>query len=548
ADQLNNYATMQNEPNFFEADLERFRNVKPFDVQRVANKYLSENKFVLTVLPKPGANGGFAPASLISNGTGSIADVKQNVNKHQRGLQNAENVGGLYVPPVSKPTPKLVLPEIERHFLSNGLELLFVRRSQLPILSLNLILKTGGAANPLEKFGLSSLTAGLLNQGTETRTAIEISNELLKIGAQLGTGSGWDSSSIALLTLTKNIDRALEIFADVATNPIFPENEFETYRKRLLAALLQQKDNPNAIAGSVFNSILYSKKHPYGNNLAGDEKTLEGLTQADLGEFYATYYHPNNAVLIIVGDIKKDDLLSKLEATLANWQPSEIPSINLPEITGREKSEVYLVDKPDSAQSVITIGQVGAARSTPDYFALQVMNSLLGGQFTSRVNMNLREDKGYTYGARTGFDWRLGAAPFAASASVQTAVTKESVTELLRELNEIRGIRPITEKELAYNQQSIVRRYPSAFETAGQIAGQLAGLVIYDLPDSYFNDYISSINAVTLTDANRVAREYLKPEKMAIVIVGDRKTVEPRLREIPDVEINFLDTEGQTVD
>lgn len=542
ADQLNNYATMRGEPNFFAEDLARYRQVTPEDIQRVASEYLTDKKLVLTVTPKTEGTKNYAPASA-ANGTGSIAETKQQGKKHKIEAFEAEKLGGLYVPPAPKPTPKLILPEIERHHLSNGLEVMLVRRDKLPLVSLNLIVKSGGTANPLEKFGLCGLTADLLRQGTATRTAVEISNQLQSIGAQLGTGAGWDSSSLGLLTLTKNFDSALNIFADIAVNPTFPENEFETQRKRLLAALLQQKDNPNAIAGIAYNAILYGKDHPYGNTLVGSEQTITTIEREDLRNFYETFYRPNNAVIVAVGNVNADEMLSKLENAFADWSANEFPQNTLPAAPDREKAAIYIVDKPDSAQSIISIGHIGVSRSTPDYFPLAVMNSLLGGQFTSRVNMNLREEKGYTYGARTGFDFRLGGGTFAASTSVQTAVTKEAVVEFLKELNDIRGARPVTEKELEYNKQSLIRRYPSAFETAGQISAQLSALVVYGLPDTYFNDYIANVNSVTVEDANRVAQQYLQPEKMAILVVGDRKTIEPKLREIEGVEINFLNAE-----
>jgi zinc protease len=211
------------------------------------------------------------------------------------------------------------------------------------------------------------------------------------------------------------------------------------------------------------------------------------------------------------------------------------------------KPAIYIVDKPGAAQSVISIGQVGVSRDNPDYFPLQVMNSILGGSFSSRVNQNLREDKGYTYGARSGFAFRRGAGPFSASADVQTAVTKESVNEFIKELRGIRGAVPVTPKELEYNKQSIIRGYPSGFETVGQISGQLSNLVVYNLPDTYFNDYIQKVNAVTIADVNRVANKYLTPDKMAIVIVGDRKTIEPGLKQI-GLPIAILDTEGNPLE
>lgn len=236
-------------------------------------------------------------------------------------------------------------------------------------------------------------------------------------------------------------------------------------------------------------------------------------------------YRPNNAVLIVVGDTTLNALTPKLEAKFKDWTASDISQISLPSAPTRDKATIYIVDKPGAAQSVINIGQIGVSRDNPDYFPLQVMNTLLGGAFTSRINMNLREDKGYTYGARSGFSYRRGAGPFTASAGVATKDTKESVIEFLKEIRGVRGEIPVTQAELEYNKQSLIRSYPRNFETVDQIAGQLSNVVTYGLPDTYFNDYISRVNAVTLEDVNRVANKYLTPDKLAIVVVGDRKTI-----------------------
>jgi zinc protease len=347
--------------------------------------------------------------------------------------------------------------------------------------------------------------------------------------------------------LTKNFDRALDIYTDVITNPIFPNQEVENLKRRTLVGLLQQKDNANAISNIAYSTVLYGKNHPYG--AAPNEASIKAIAQPEIQRFYETFYRPNNAALIVVGDVTLNELLPKIEKAFANWKPADVPAVSMPTVAARDKAAIYIVDKPGAAQSVISIGQVGVPRTTEDYFALQVMNSILGGQFTSRVNMNLREEKGYTYGARSGFDWRRGAGPFSASAGVQTAVTKESVAEFLKELRGIRGEIPVTAKELEYNKQSLIRRFPAGFETVDQIGAQLANMVIYGLPDSYFNDYISKINSVTIEDVNRAANKYLDPAKMAIVVVGDRKLIEPRLRELQDVGtiITFLDVEGNPV-
>jgi zinc protease len=273
------------------------------------------------------------------------------------------------------------------------------------------------------------------------------------------------------------------------------------------------------------------------------------MKREDAAKFYETYYRPNNATLVVVGDVDLKTLTGKLETAFADWKAADVPSTSVANAAQRDKAMIYVVDKPGAAQSIINIGQIGVSRDNPDYFPLQVMNSILGGQFSARVNMNLREDKGYTYGARTGFSFRKGAGPFSASAGVQTAVTKESVVEFMKELNGIRGEIPVTQEELEYNKQSLIRRFPAGFETTNQIAGQLSNLVVYDLPDSYFNEYIAKINAVKLEDVNRVANKYLSPDKMAIVIVGDKSVIEPKLKEIEGLgsSIVYLDTEGNPV-
>ena len=265
--------------------------------------------------------------------------------------------------------------------------------------------------------------------------------------------------------------------------------------------------------------------------------------------FYENFYRPNNSTLIVVGDVKPETILPQLERAFAGWQKGDVPTVEIPAAQNREQAGIYIVDRPGSAQSVINIGQVGVARSTPDYFPLLVLNTMLGGQFVSRVNLNLREDKGYTYGARTFFDYRRGAGPFAASAGVFTNVTKESVAEFMKELRGIRGEIPITEKELEYSKQAIIRGFPRGFETPGQMANRLSDVVLYDLPDDYFNSYIQKVRAVTLDDVQRVANRYLDPAKMAILVVGDRKVIEPGLRSLDAVgtTVTFVDMEGKPV-
>jgi zinc protease len=589
SDQLNQYAVFLNQPGYFQTDLLRYRSVKPADVMTVASGYLTDKRLVLTVSPRqrgkttgepapagptgaiatpsqqtgaqtataaPAARtGGATPAgvqpqtrteSAATTPAGSTPPTTTAKGGADKG-QDKSQLGGLYAQPKPKPDPRFKLPQIQRRKLSNGLEVLIVEQHEVPVVNMNLVLRTGAAADPQDRAGLANLTAALIDEGTQTRSSLDISNQLAAIGARLSTGSDFDNSSMNLLTLSKHLDRALEIYSDVVTNPSFPENELELQRKSRLAMLMQRRDNATAIAGNVYASLLYGRNHPYGHPTVGDEQSVGAATNEDIRRFYETYYRPNNAALIVAGDVTPATLMPKLERAFANWKRAEVPAVRIEMPPSREKATLYIVDKPGAAQSVLMIGQVGQPRSTPDYFPLIVMNTMLGGQFTSRVNMNLREDKGYTYGARTSFDYRRSAGPFMATAGVQTAVTKESVAEFLKELRGIRGERPVTAAELEFSKQAIIRGFPRTFETAEQIANRLTDIVVYNLPDDYFDNYIANVRAVTVEKVNSVANRYLDPSRMTILVVGDRKVIEPGLRSLTDVgtTITFVDPEGR---
>ncbi|MET0754193.1 MAG: pitrilysin family protein [Pyrinomonadaceae bacterium] len=536
ADSMNSNVTFFGKPNLFQQQLDEIRKVTPADVTRVANAYLKANHLVMSFVPRK---------QKIASQTNNAAN-KPTTQPQTEDVKKVDQTANL---PKPKADPKFALPPIQKSKLSNGLEVWLVRQPELPIVSMNMVFKTGGTVDPAGKSGLASMTATLLDDGTKTRSAVDISNELSNIGATLGTGSGWDSGTVSMQTLKKNLDTALDIYADVIVNPVFPEKELETVRGRALVGLKQRRDNPNAIAGVVYNSLLYGKKHPYGNVMTGDEASIKSFSQADLMSFYQTYYRPNNAALIVVGDATMATLKPKLEKAFASWQKGDVPASTVPSSVVFDKPGIYVVDKPGAAQSVISIGQVGVSRDNPDFFALQVMNDMLGGSFSSRLNMNLREDKGYTYGAGSGFAFRRGTGPFTASADVQTAVTKESVIEFMKELNGIRGSRPVTDEELETSKNSLIRGFPQGFETNGQIANALSTLVVYNLPDTYYNQFMTKVRGVTMADVNRVANKYLTPDKMAIVIVGDKMSIEPKLREIDmwGKSITFLDAEGNPV-
>jgi zinc protease len=528
---LADYAGYLNKPNYFQADIDRYTKVTPDDVKRVANKYLVANHLVMSYVPAktpPPAAQADKPASTETKKKDLALIAKQDASLPKGG-----------------PDPKFSLPAIEKSKLSNGLNVWVVQQHELPIVSMNLVVNAGGVLETADKSGVASMTAAMLTQGTKTRSALDISNTLQSIGAQVNGGASWDNSGVSMQTITKNLDKSLDVFADVVKNAAFPDSEFQTLKRRTLASFIQRRSSNTAVAGVVYDRVLYGNQ-PYGRQLTGDEKTVKGIDRGDLVKFYEANYRPNNATLIVVGDVQPADIKARLEKAFAGWQPGEVRAAEIGEVRMAAQPAIYIVDKPGAAQSSVNIGLVGIDRANPDYYAVQVMNSILGGSGTARLFMNLREDKGYTYGAYSRFQYRRGAGPFAAYGEIQTISTKEAVQEFLKELNGIRGGRPITQQELEVNKQSFIRRFPSGFETVGGVSNQLASLVTYGLPDSYFNDYIAKINAVTIDDVNRVANKYLDPDKMAIVIVGDRKVIEPGLKELGR-PITILDTEGNPI-
>lgn len=529
--QLASYAGYLKEPNYFQANINRYRKVKATDVQRVANKYLNANRLVLSYVPAKGEApkaSADKPASTESKKKDTALIAKQDA-----------------MLPAAGPDPKVSLPAIEKTKLSNGLNLWIVKKNALPIVSMILQLNSGSILDAADKSGVASMTASMINKGTKTRSALEIANGLQSIGASVDAGVSWDSSGVWMQSLTKTLDKALEIFADEVVNPSFPATEFESLRGRTLNGFQQGKSSNTAVASLVYDKVLYGSQ-PYGNQLSGDEKSVSAMTRDDLVNFHNTYYRPNNATIIVVGDVESNLIKAKLEKAFSGWKPGDVAAAKSDSQTMAAKPGIYFVDKPGAAQSSVSIGQVGLERSNPDFYAVQVMNAILGGGSTGRLNMNLREDKGYTYGAGSRFAFRRSAGPFTASSEIQTVSTKEALQEFMKELVGIRGAIPVTSSELEVNKQALIRSFPSGFETVGQISGQLSNQVVYGLPDSYFNDYISKINAVTQADVNRVANKYLDPSKMAIVIVGDRKVVEPGLKEL-GWSMVYLDVDGNPI-
>jgi zinc protease len=448
-------------------------------------------------------------------------------------------------PPQLGPPPRVSLPPIITRQLPNGLKLMIVEQHELPLADFVLLVGSGSTSDPSGKTGVANLTATMLREGTTTRKSLEIADQIAFLGINLSPTSSWESSTLSLHTPTAQLDSGLALFADVALHPSFPDSDFERIRKTRLTELLQLRDQGPAIANIAFPAIIYGNAHPYGAPAIGTEASVKSLTTADLQSYYQANYTPNNTTMIIVGDVNPAQIEQKISSLFTGWQRRDVPQLNYGEPPKAVTTTIYLIDKPGAAQSSFRIGAVGVPRSTKDYFALTVMNTILGGSFTSRLNQNLRENRGYTYGAGSRFDMRRAAGPFLASAEIVTAKSDSALLEFMKELNGIRQSVPAD--ELSRAKRYLQLQLPGNFETTQQIAAALVPVAQYNLPLDYYNNYVQSVEAVTQAEVGRVAQQYIHPGSLAIVIVGDRKTIEQALKSVNVGPIAIRDISGQPI-
>jgi predicted Zn-dependent peptidase len=376
----------------------------------------------------------------------------------------------------------------------------------------------------------------MLDEGAAGRTALDLASALELLGARLSVGASAQSASMSLHVPVARLQDALRIATDVVLRPDFPAAELDRLRTERLTGLVRAHDSPNAVAGALLSKTLFGADHPYGRMTTAAD--LRAITVADVRRFYQSHWRPDNTTAIVVGDMTASAARSALEAAFGDWQPGTVAAravADAPQVTGRR---IYIVDKPGAAQSVMILGRIGVPRSTADYFPLEVMNTILGGSFTSRLNQNLREAHGYSYGARSNFDYRAAAGPFTASSSVQTQSTGAALHEFMVELQRIRT--DITGEEVERAKNNLAMSYAPGFQSVAGIAARLADRVLYDLPPDYFNQYTSRVLAVTPADVERVARTYIDPDNIAVIIVGDRSRIESQVRQQDLGPIQFL--------
>ncbi len=442
-------------------------------------------------------------------------------------------------PPKAGPPKDVKFPDYSEETLPNGLKLIVYEQHELPTVAVSLVIR-GGSMNDGAAPGLASMTGELLTKGTAKRNATAIAEEIEFLGGSLGAGAGWDNSTVSLSILSKYLDKGMEIMADAVLHPAFPAEELDRSREQRLASILQRKANANALAGIQFARAVYGG-HPYGKPSDGTEASIKGLTREQIVDFHAKYFLPNNGFIVAVGDVTPKRMRELVSGLFKDWKRASVPGTAFPPIADVAAQKIEVVDKPGAVQSAILVGHVGVERKNPDYIPVTVMNTLLGGYFGSRLNLNLREDKGYTYGARSGFDARLYRGPFSAGAEVRNAVTDSSVAEILKEIGRIRT-EPVPQKELDGVKSYLTGMFPIQIETPSQVASRIVAIEMYGLGKGYYNSYNSKIGAVTADDILRVAKKYLHPDKLVIVCAGKADLLKTTLAKFGSVEM--FDADG----
>ena len=516
SDRLAQSQVFRGKPDAYKESLKRVRDATAEDLKAAANRWLADGVYALEVHPFPqfktastGADRSKAPA------TGTPPDLK--------------------------------LPKLQRTTLSNGLKVILAERHEVPLVNLWMTADAGYAADQFAAPGTASMTSSLLDGGTSTRTALQISDQLAALGAELRAYSNLDLSIVQLSSLRAKLDPSLELFADVILNPSFPESDFTRQQKQQLAAIEREQNTPVQMALRVFPGLLYGAGHAYGNPLTGSGTTdsVTKMKREELVKFHQTWYRPNNATLVVVGDTTLGEIKPKLEKLFANWKTGQIPKKNVGTVSLASKSTVYLMDKPGALQSVIIAGVIAPPTANPKEIAIEAMNDGLGGMFGSRLNMNLREDKHWSYGARSLLWGARAQRPFIAFAPVQTDKTKESLAEMNKEFRGILGDHPLSADELVKIQANETLSLPGSRETQDSVGRSIIDLVQFGLPDDYHETYAGKVRALKTSDVEDAAKTVVHPDNLIWVIVGDRAKIEAGVKELGLGETRFLSPDGK---
>ncbi len=505
-------------PDFYKTVLQRVAAATPAALHTAAKTWISDGTFTLEVKP--------------------FADYKT----------IATNVDRSKVPETTK-FPEAVFAATERATLTNGMKVVVAPHRAVPMVDMRLIVDAGYAADQGTIPGTGSLTLDMMDEGTKTRTALQISEQLGMMGANLFTGSTLDTSTIAMDVLKEKLDVAMAIWADVIMNPAFPQDQFARKQKETVATIGREKVSPFQMALRVFPKLLYSEGHAYGSPFTGtgDEASVKSLTTDALKKYHTTWIRPNASTLVIVGDTTLAEMTPKLEKLFAGWQKGDVPRKNLATVSQKTEPEVYIIDRPDSIQSFILAGHIAPPKSDPDDIAITAVNEVLGASFTARINMNLREGKHWSYGARSAIFSARGQRPFFVFAPVQTDKTMESMREVQKELDGIIGVLPPTADELARTKDKTTKALPGQWETNDEIADAIVEMVEFSLPEDYWKTYPGKVNALTLDKVTATAKKIVQPSKVVWVVVGDRKKIEEGIRQLALGDVRLMDADGNVI-
>ena len=529
ADRLNEYNQHMKDPGYLNKDLARFAAVTPEASKKFANDQLQKNARVV-VYAVPGDK-------RLPPDPAAPPKPAEEASKVVSGEPWRNTV------PSPGPANMAQLPSAKRSELPNGMALYVVESHSLPVVAANMVFRSGSAADPADLPGLAGFTAAMLDEGTSKRDALQIANEVYALGATLNTGTQTDGSNASVRALKQNAAAAMSILSDVVLNPAVPDKEVERIRNDRMTALMQQRDQPWPTALRVMNACLFGPSHPYGHTQLGTSDAIKKITRDDLMKLYSSTFSPKNAALIVVGDVTEAEAKKLATDAFGSWKGNATPA-TLPAAGTMVTSRAVIVDKPGNNQTMLLAGQMGVKRSDPDYEKLDVMNTVLGGLFSSRINLNLREDKGYSYGAFSFIGQNRGVGPLMAGAAVRGDVTGPSIEEILKEVTKIRDS-GVTPDELKLAKESIVRSLPANFETTGSTAGTMASIYLYDLPLDYYQTLPGRINAITTNDVLDVAKKHLVPERMVVVAVGDRSKIESQITKLNLGTIAYRDADGK---
>jgi len=514
-DRLNRYNHYVGTPDYFQQDYQGYMSRTPATVQATFQRWIGPGRMVVQISPLP------------DYATVEVASV----------VRNELPEGG--------PEPTFEIPGIQRAELANGLKLAAMRHDELPLVRMNLIFHSGTAADPIDREGLADLAASMHFEGTKTRDKFEFENAAETLGTEIGYWTDDDYTVFYVSCLKKHLDRSMDLLVEALLEPSFPADEFADEKQQRIVDIQREKDSPFLISSKVTRKIVYGEGHPYARLGSGTAETMSAITLDEAREFSKTHLTPANATLLVVGDTDLGEIRKMAEKKLARWTGPAPARAEVPAPAPTEGRVVYLVDKPGDSQSTVSIAHVGMSRNDPDWETFYVANRILGGFFSSRLNLNLREEKGYSYGVRSGLTSHVGPGLFSMSGRVQTEVTAPALTEFLKEMEDAAGNRVFTAEELEFAKGNIVQGYSREFETISQLAGAVTDQIVYGLPDDDLARHPKEVAAVDLADANASGAKHLRSKDVAIIVVGDVATIEESIRDLELGPIHRVDRDGR---